>query len=109
MILIYFVSQVKFLPFTESGTPNWYNISTVLLLFFLLLQSVISLAFFLIRKFLTCGFKEFPSSRSAIKWGVLASFLFVVVIVLNLFHIVSILWGGIVAILILIALFLLKV
>jgi hypothetical protein len=109
MILIYFISQVKFIPLTETGTPDWYNISTVLFLLFLLLQSIISLTIFLVRKFLTCGLKEFPSSRGAIKWGILSSFLFVIVLVFNIFHIVSILWGAIVAALILLALFLVKV
>lgn len=109
MILLYLASVGDFVPLDINGLPNWYNVLTVLVIFFFLIQSVVSLGIYLVQKFLTCGVKEFPSSRNALKWGFILSFLMIVVIVLNLFHIVSLLWGAVVALFISIALFLLKI
>ncbi len=98
MFLLFLFQQEHFLPLDEKENFNWYNIFSVLFFLFLILQGVFSIMFFLFQKFLTCGIKEFPSFNTSLKWGVLFSILFIFVVLLNIYNIVSLSWGiGIVA------------
>ncbi len=96
IFLLFLFEQEGFLPVKEDKSLDWYNIASVLFFCFLLLQSVLSILLFLIQKFITCSFKKFPSFHFSLKWGITIAFLVIFVILFNVFHIMDLLWGGIV-------------
>ncbi len=107
MFLLFLFGQDHFLPFDEKENIDWYNVSSVLIFLFFFIQGFFSIVLFLFQKFLTCGLKEFPSFNMSLKWGILTSLLVILIIILNIFHVVNLLWGlliiiGIIAILLLI-------
>ncbi len=103
IFLYYLTSLSYFLPYDVDGSINWYSVSTVLFLIFLISQSLISLIIFIFQKYLAYGKKEFPDFRSSLKWGIGLSLSLVVAILLNIFHILTIQIGIIVIILVIIA------
>lgn len=108
VILLYYISTLPyFYPETIDGEPNWYNIFYGLLLLFLVLESFISIAIYLVQKFTIYGRKEFPDKNFSIKWGLIISSLIIVLLLLNIFHILNITFGIlIVVVVIIVALFL---
>ncbi len=108
MFLLFLFQQEHFLPFDESQEFDWYNIFTVLFFLFLIIQGVISLILYLFQKFLTCGIKEFPSYNYSLKWGILVSILFILVILLNIYNIMGLTWGLLAIVLIIFLLILIK-
>lgn len=108
MFLLFLFQQEHFLPFEKSGEFDWYNIFAVLFFLFLLSQGALSILLYLFQKFLTCGIKEFPSYNYSLKWGILISILFVFIILLNIYNIMSITWGLLAMILIVFLLILIK-
>jgi hypothetical protein len=92
-----------FTPVNIQGDLNWYGILTVLFLLFTLSQSVISLVIFLTQKFLAYGWKEFPDPWSSLKWGIGLSFAFVAALLLNSFHILTLQWGLLAILLVILA------
>ena len=109
MFLLFLFQQESFLPFDGGGEINWYNLSTVFFFLFLLVQGFLSIALFLFQKFFTCGLKEFPSYGLSLKWGIIVSFLFILVLLLNIYHVVNFLWGAIIAGLLILFLILIKI
>ncbi len=108
MFLLFLFQQEHFLPFDESQEFDWYNIFTVLFFLFLIIQGVIFLILYLFQKFLTCGIKEFPSYNYSLKWGILVSILFILVILLNIYNIMGLTWGLLAIVLIIFLLILIK-
>ena len=109
MFLLFLFQQESFLPVDSSGNINWYNLSSVLFFIVLLAQGSVSLVLFLFQKFFTCGLKEFPSYGLSLKWGIIVSFLFILVLLLNIYHVVNFLWGAIIAGLLILFLILIKI
>lgn len=101
--LLYLFSIDYFTPLNSQGNLNWYGISTVLFLVFLLAQAIVSLAVFLTQKFLAYGWKEFPNPWVSLKWGIGLSFSLVAALLLNAFHILTLQWGLIAILLVIIA------
>jgi hypothetical protein len=108
IFLLFLFEQEEFLPLKEDRSLDWYKISSVLFFCFLLLQSVISIILFLIQKFVTCSFKKFPPFHFSLKWSITIAFLIIFIILFNIFHIIDLLWGGIILVFIIIILALLK-
>lgn len=108
ILLLYFFSLSYFLP-SEGEILNWYNISTVLFLSFLLSESIISLIFFLTEKFLTCGLREFPHIHRSLKWGVGLAFAIVISMILSLLNIIPLFYAFALSAIILIILNILKI
>lgn len=93
VFMYYFTSLDYFLPLGEDGSVNWYTISAMLTVIFLFTQSIVSLALFMVQKFMAFGWKEFPHPRSALQWGSGVGIGIVVMLMLNSFHILSLQWG----------------
>lgn len=104
IILMYLNSLDYFLPFNTADELNWYNLSVVLSLLFFALESLISLFIYLVQKFLAFGWKEFPDYRMGLKWGLGISLSFMLILLLNSFHILTIQWGLILIALVIITL-----
>ena len=92
-----------FLPIDARSELNWYGISTVLFLLFMIAQSLISLTVFLTQKFLAYGWKEFPDYRNALKWGLGLALSIVIALLLNAFHILTLQWGILAILLVIVA------
>jgi len=104
IFLLYLFSLDYFLPFDAGENLNWYNISIVLFLLFLSLQSVISLGVYFLQKFLAYGWKEFPDFRNSFKWGIGLGISIVVLILFNALDLLIIQWALIVLVLVVVAL-----
>jgi hypothetical protein len=109
MFLLFLFQQESFSPKDLEGNVDWYSVSTVLFFVFLSLQSIFSIVLFIFQKFLTCGIKEFPSFNQSLKWGVIVSFLFILILILNLFNVINLTWGLVILVLITIFLILIKI
>lgn len=104
IFLIYLFSLDYFLPYHSGSEVNWYNLSTVLILLYILIQSLISLTIFLTQKFLAYSWSEFPNSKVAMKWGIIIATSFVGGFILNVFSILVFPWGAIALLLVIILL-----
>jgi len=91
-----------------TGNPLWLNIFVVIGLIISVVQAIISMAIFLVQKKLLFGKNEFPPISSPIKWGIGIAFCIAIVILLNIFHLLSIQWGILIVFLIFIVLILIK-
>ncbi len=108
MFVLFLFQQESFQPFDLEGNVDWYNVSTLLFFVFLFLQGLLSTLLYLFQKFLTCGLKEFPSFGASLKWGLLLSFIFILLLLLNIFHIINFVWFFVIFGLIVLFLFLIK-
>lgn len=88
--LIYYLVNTKyFLPFSQSGDLELFNILFFLFLVASLLGLVVSLCIFLIEKFLYCGRKEFPSTLRSVKIGIISMVVLFVLLILHIFHLLN--------------------
>lgn len=101
IILIYFFSLEYFVPLS-SGNINWYNLGAVLFCIFFFFESFVSLVFFLVEKFLTCGIKEFPDHFRSLKWGISIAFCIIISILLSIFNIIPLFYAFLISVIILI-------
>jgi hypothetical protein len=101
--LLYLFSIEYFTPLNAQGDLNWYGISTVLFLLFISSQAVISLIVYLTQKFLAYGWKEFPDPWISLKWGIGLSLSVVAAMLLNAFHILTLQWGLLAILLVIVA------
>ena len=108
IFLLFLFGQEHFLPFDDVEKIDWYNVSSVLIFAFFLMQGFFSISLFLFQKFLTCGLKEFPAFNTSLKWGILISLLIILIVILNIFHIVTLVWGLVIIIIIVALLLLIK-
>jgi hypothetical protein len=90
--LLYLLTLQYFHPLTGINI-NWYNTITVVPLLFLATQSFVSLGLFLIQKFLSYGWKEFPRPTFSLRWGIGVGVCLVVAIFLNIFNILPLVYG----------------
>ncbi|MBI2356772.1 hypothetical protein HYV12_01850 [Candidatus Dojkabacteria bacterium] len=104
IFLIYLLTLEHFVPYISGSTLNGYNVSTVLLLTFALVQSIVSLVIFLSQKFIAFSWKEFPTHTIALKWGLIIAVSVVGGFLLNIFDILIFPWGGIALLLVIILL-----
>lgn len=102
--LLYLTSLEYFLPYTSQGLVDYYNLTTVLILLFLAVQSFVSLIIFLFQKFLAFELSEFPNHSHALKWGLIIAVSLVAGILLNLFDILVFPWGFVALLLVIILL-----
>lgn len=103
--LYYLLSNQNFLPKTMLGEYDWLNIFIFILVLFAVLFSLCMLLSILI---LTLFKKETTLKQRLILSFKVSSFVmvgFVVVLTLNFFHILDLLWGMAVLIVVLIAIF----
>ncbi|MCA9375003.1 hypothetical protein KC622_01590 [Candidatus Dojkabacteria bacterium] len=107
-LLYYFSTLNQFLPLTPEKEINWYNLFSVLTLVFVLLEGVISFSLYLLQKFLTCGWREFPDKSFSLKWGLGLSIGIIFIIVLNIFHLFSLPWGVVILVIISLAMVFLR-
>jgi hypothetical protein len=101
--LLYLFSIEYFTPLNLQGDLNWYGIFTVLFLLFVLAQALVSLVIYLAQKFLAYGWKEFPDPWGSLKWGIGLALAFVGAILLNAFHILTLQWGLLAILLVILA------
>ncbi len=104
IFLIYLFSLDYFLPYNFGNEVNWYNLSTVLILLFIFIQSFISLTIFLTQKFLAYSWSEFPNFKVAMKWGIIIATSFIGGFLLNVFSVLVFPWGSIALLLVIILL-----
>lgn len=93
VILLYLLSIGNFLPIDINGDYNWINILTVSSLLFLIVFSISTLFIYLL---LRIFFKKEDSKYLkifCIKWGLLFTVGFSLVLILNFLHILNIYWG----------------
>jgi hypothetical protein len=102
--LLYLLSLEYFLPYGADGVLNYYNLVTVLILLFVLVESLISLLVFLVQKFVAFSWGEFPSHKLAVKWGLIFAVAIVGGILLNIFDILVFPWGPLALLLVIILL-----
>lgn len=107
-ILYYFSTLPYFLPVNSENIPNWYNVFAVLAVVFVAIQAFVSLFVFLLEKFMTCGKKEFPNFSRSLRWGIGIALGFFVLVLLNVFHVLSIQWGLVVGLVIIVAIVVIK-
>lgn len=81
------------MPWGIDGDPNWYNITYVMFLLFLIIESFSSILIYLSQKFIIYGRKEFPEKGFSIKWGLIIATVIISILLLNVFHILSLVWG----------------
>jgi hypothetical protein len=101
-LLYYFMSLDYFLPIGPDGSSNWYNIFYTLTLLFIILEGFLSITIYLTQKFTAYGRKEFPDKGFSLKWGIGLSLGFILLLLLNIFHLLSLPWGILVMILVVI-------
>lgn len=88
--LIYYLVNTKyFLPFSQAGDLELFNILFFLFLIASLLGLVISVCVFVVEKFLYCGRKEFPSALRSAKIGIISMVVLFVLFVLHVFHLLN--------------------
>lgn len=115
--LYYFVSQKYFIPANDIGDLNWRYIALALFLFALTLQAILWILIYLILavriKFTSIEKKitDEPTKEDSkidilipFKWSIIISILFILILLLNLFHFLTFWWGIGLAILIIIIL-----
>lgn len=108
MLLSFLTSRESFSPWQPSGEPNWYNITLVGIILFIGLLSLGSLISFTLKKRMAYGKKEYPPIGPSLTHGAIFALGIVGIILLNLFHILALGWGLIVAGLILLGWILVK-
>jgi len=108
IFLYYFSTKGYFLPLDSNGKPLWLNISLVMSLIFITTQALFSILITFIQKRLFFGKKEMPPIFSSLKWGMGIAICLIMVILLNVFHLLSIQWGLLIVFLIFIVLILIK-
>ncbi len=89
ILLYFFFTTPQFLPTNAYGELDWYKISAVLVVIFLLLQSFISLVIYLTQKFLAYGKNEFPDKNYSLFWGLGLSLSIVISILFHIFHLLN--------------------
>lgn len=107
-ILYYFGTLPYFKPFNSDLTPNWYNFVVVIALLSLAAEALVSLAIFTLMKLFIYGRRENPPIVSTLKWGFCAALLVPILLVLNVFHILSLEWGVLLVVVFVIGFTLLK-
>lgn len=89
ILLYFFFTTPQFLPTNTYGELDWYKISAVLVVIFLLLQSFISLVIYLTQKFLAYGKNEFPDKNYSLLWGLGLSFCIIISMLFHIFHLLN--------------------
>ena len=102
-LLLYLFSLEYFIPISD-GIINLYNVSTVLILLFILSQSLVSLIIFLIQKFLAFRWSDFPHHGVTLKWGLIISGSFIVGLILHIMGILIFPWSFLALLLVIIIL-----
>ncbi len=93
IILLYLLSLNTFLPFNVNNQYNWVNILTFLFLILTLIFSIAVLfSYLLLRVFLQKEDSRYLKIF-CIKWGLLFTIGFTLVLLLNFLHILNIYWG----------------
>lgn len=117
--LYYFVSQKYFIPANDIGDLNWRYIALALFLFALTLQAILWIVIYLI---LAIRVKFTPNKKNVtedsskedskidmlipFKWSIIISILFILILLLNLFHFLTFWWGiGLASLIIIILLY----
>lgn len=108
IFMYYFQTLEYFTPKDSDNFPNWYNISVVLVLIGLFTQSLVSLTIYIVQKALLYGRNENPPPYGALKWGISGALVIVALLVLNIFHFLTLTWGMAILIVAIIGIVLLK-
>ena len=90
---LYLLTNSYFSPYLQSGALNWYNIAIGGLIVALLIYTLTFLVNYLFKKSIAYGKSEFPPAFPSFIQGLIVSIVFVVIILLHLFHILNLGWG----------------
>jgi hypothetical protein len=74
--LLYLVNSEFFGPAGITGQADIWNISVFTILVSTCVGLLVTLIVYLVEKFIYCGLREFPKSFRAIKYGLLATVVF---------------------------------
>lgn len=103
-LLLYLANNQYFTPYTSGNITNWYNVTTVLITIWIAIFTSTFLISYLLKKKLAYGKKEFPPARrSYIEAGIIAT-LFIISLLLHIFHLLTFGWGIALSIILTIAL-----
>ena len=93
ILLYYFSTLPDFLPFQESGEPDWSRIGIVMVTIFFAIESFVALTLYLFQKFIAYGWKEYPPKGVSLRWGIGSALGLSLVMVLHIIHAISLSWG----------------
>ena len=96
-IMLYLLNVTNFIPITEDGTINVLSVFVFFTAMILVIQSIVSILIYLVQKFTLYGRKEFPPSSIALKWGIGIAVVLTTIVIFNVYHIINLQIGLIVA------------
>jgi len=88
-LIYYLVNLEYFMPFSQTGDLELFNILFFIILVATLLGLVVSLCVFLGEKILYCGRKEFPSAGRSVKIGIISAIVLFAILTLHVFHLLN--------------------
>lgn len=86
ILLFYLVNSEYFSPTSFTGDIEVWNVFLFVVLLSSLFGLVVTVVVFLVEKFISCGWKEFPKSYRAVRYGIMFSVVACVLMLLHVFH-----------------------
>jgi len=96
-IMLYLLNVTNFIPITDEGSINVLTVFVFFTALILVIQSLVSIIIYLFQKFMLYGKKEFPPSSIALKWGIGVAIVMTTIIVFNIYHLINLQVGLIIA------------
>lgn len=96
-IMLYLLNVTNFIPITDEGSINVLTVFVFFTALILVIQSLVSIIIYLFQKFMLYGKKEFPPSSIALKWGIGVAIVMTTIIVFNIYHLINLQFGLIIA------------
>ena len=103
--LYYLLQNTNFLPVNSLGEYDWTNIFTLILLLTLILISFLNISIFLVLKILKKDWSSRDRVFFSVKFSIILTVGIITIFVLNFFHILDLMWGGIIFIVVILSLF----
>ena len=103
--LYYLLQNTNFLPVNSLGEYDWTNISTLVLLLTLILISFLNISIFLVLKMLKKDWSNRDRMFFSVKFSIILTVGIITILILNFFHILDLMWGGIIFIVVILFLF----
>jgi len=95
--MLYLLNVTNFIPITDEGSINVLTVFVFFTALILVIQSLVSIIIYLFQKFMLYGKKEFPPSSIALKWGIGVAIVMTTIIVFNIYHLINLQVGLIIA------------
>ena len=103
--LYYLLQNTNFLPVNSLGEYDWTNISTLVLLLTLILISFLNISIFLVLKMIKKDWSNRDRMFFSVKFSIILTVGIITILILNFFHILDLMWGGIIFIVVILFLF----